>query len=169
MIEGGIFIITPFSIMRKELSNAWYSSLKNEYNHKWMAEAFGSKNKNKELKQFAKDNIGTVHTFQGKEASTVILCLAASDVRNKNGGITWVNSKPNLINVAVTRAKSHFFVIGDQKDWAKGILSSDLQSGYMQMYNNFEEVKSAKLIGYDELLQFDKKLSATKESFYFGA
>lgn len=169
MIEGGIFIITPFSIMRKELSNAWYSSLKNEYNHRWMAEAFGSKNKNKELKQFAKDNIGTVHTFQGKEASTVILCLAASDVRNKNGGITWVNSKPNLINVAVTRAKSHFFVIGDQKDWAKGILSSDLQSGYMQMYNNFEEVKSAKLIGYDELLQFDKNLSATKESFYFGA
>lgn len=169
MIEGGVFIITPFSIMRKELYTAWYTKLKNQENHKWMIKAFGNKNQHKELKDFTKDNIGTVHTFQGKEASTVILCLAASEVRKKNGGITWVNSKPNLINVAVTRAKSHFFVIGDQNDWSKGILSSNLQGGYMRIYNNLEELKSIKIIGYDELLQQEKIKLEVSKPFYFGA
>lgn len=91
-------------------------------------------------KQFVQENIGTVHTFQGKEASTVILCLAASSVRKNTGGISWVNSKPNLLNVAVTRAKHHLFVVGNYKDWAQGPLSYELQNTGMRYFDGVEQL-----------------------------
>lgn len=167
MIEGGIFIITPFSIMRKELTSTWSRYLRDETNHPWMIQAFGKNHQNKPLKQFMSDNIGTVHTFQGKEASTVILCVAASNIRKKNGGISWVNSKPNLINVAVTRAKSHFFVIGNQQDWSKGTLSAELQDGYMHLYQNLNDIKTTAHVSYDEMLKL-RRQRAEANTFYFG-
>ena len=54
-------------------------------------------------------NIGTVHTFQGKEAEIVIFVLGGS----KEGSRNWAASKPNLVNVALTRAKKEFYVVGD--------------------------------------------------------
>lgn len=97
---------------------------------------------------FDKSNIekrvGTVHTFQGKEASVVIFCLAASKARNSMGGLHWANQKPNLINVAVTRAKNHLFVLGNAVDWQTGTFSASmLDQKEMEYYANFEDfVKS---------------------------
>lgn len=56
-------------------------------------------------------NIGTVHTFQGKEAKIVYFVIGTD--KNTDGAADWAFSKPNLLNVAVTRAKQEFYVIGD--------------------------------------------------------
>jgi superfamily I DNA and/or RNA helicase len=62
-------------------------------------------------------HVGTVHTFQGKQAEGVILCLGL-DGKTK-GAANWAASKPNLLNVALTRAKYRFVAIGDKDIWLK--------------------------------------------------
>ena len=72
-----------------------------------------------QLKDRLHDKIvrGTIHTMQGKEAAVIILVLGGS---SENGGAReWAVSKPNLLNVAVTRAKRRLYVIGDRNDWAQ--------------------------------------------------
>jgi superfamily I DNA and/or RNA helicase len=32
---------------------------------------------------------------------------------------SWVSSKPNILNVAVTRAKKRIYIIGDKNIWKK--------------------------------------------------
>lgn len=59
---------------------------------------------------------GTIHKFQGKEADVVFLVLG-SDPKS-TGARNWASEKPNMLNVAVTRAKKRFYVIGNKKLWA---------------------------------------------------
>ena len=63
-----------------------------------------------------KKRIGTVHTFQGKDADTVILILGAQG-DEFSGSRKWAARPSNLINVAVTRAKRRLYVIGSRADW----------------------------------------------------
>ncbi|MCW5221159.1 hypothetical protein D5041_15805 [Verminephrobacter aporrectodeae subsp. tuberculatae] len=68
----------------------------------------------------AADMAGTVHTFQGKEAAVVVLVLGGDP--NKAGAISEFAgnvSKPNLLNVAVTRAKERIYVVGDLALWRR--------------------------------------------------
>ncbi|CDF04901.1 putative uncharacterized protein [Megasphaera elsdenii CAG:570] len=67
-------------------------------------------------------NIGTVHTFQGKEAAIVFLVLGA-DEQSKSAA-NWAVDEPNIMNVAATRAKKEFYIIGDKKMY--GGLGSDV-------------------------------------------
>ena len=60
-------------------------------------------------------NVGTIHTFQGKESEVVILMLGG----RTPGARRWAAEKPNLLNVAVTRAKKELYVIGDIEAWEK--------------------------------------------------
>ncbi|TCV06947.1 AAA domain-containing protein [Samsonia erythrinae] len=68
-----------------------------------------------ELKDWQNKCVGTVHTFQGKENDIVIFVLGCDE--KSNGGAKWAASKPNLLNVALTRAKKHIFIIGDPNVW----------------------------------------------------
>ncbi|WP_461066663.1 DEAD/DEAH box helicase, partial [Streptomyces pseudoechinosporeus] len=67
---------------------------------------------------------GTVHTTQGKEADIVILVLGtgAAQVGSRN----WAAQKPNLLNVAVTRARRRLIVIGDFDAWSRHRYFKDL-------------------------------------------
>jgi superfamily I DNA and/or RNA helicase len=79
-------------------------------------------------KRFVDDNVGTIHTVQGQEANVVILVLGSKP--DKDGARRWAAEKPNLLNVAVSRAKRRLYVIGNKDKWRGlpyfGVLASTL-------------------------------------------
>lgn len=79
-----------------------------------------------------RDNIGTVHTFQGKEAKVVIYMLGCQSDDSANGAIKWVNA--NNVNVAFTRAKEYIYVIGDAPKWAELNKNLAFAQRYLPIY-----------------------------------
>ena len=70
-----------------------------------------------EVESWLRKSVGTVHTFQGKEANIVFFVTGTDE--STDGAANWSCSKPNLINVAVTRAKEEFYIIGDHERLSK--------------------------------------------------
>lgn len=79
-------------------------------------------------------NVGTIHTFQGKEASIVILVLGAD--KNEPGAAKWAFSEPNIMNVAASRAKDEFYIIGN-KNFYKDLTS--VMSSTLSVINKYKE------------------------------
>ena len=69
---------------------------------------------------------GTVHTVQGKEADVVILVLGGNP--SNVGAKIWAASSPNLLNVAVSRARRRLYVVGDRQAWKHHPHFADLSS-----------------------------------------
>ena len=57
---------------------------------------------------------GTIHTMQGKEADVIVFVLGGAT----KGARAWAASKPNLLNVALTRAKEVIYIVGNRENWA---------------------------------------------------
>jgi superfamily I DNA and/or RNA helicase len=67
---------------------------------------------------------GTIHTFQGKEAEIVFFVLGTSP--ENFSARDWVAGTPNMLNVAVTRAKARLYVIGNRRVWGRHRYFSEL-------------------------------------------
>lgn len=87
--KSEIFLISPFKAVVRQLRE--------------IAERFG------EIK------VGTIHTVQGKESDVVILVLGGDP--SKPGAKQWASKRPNLLNVAASRAKRRLYVIGNREAW----------------------------------------------------
>lgn len=90
-----MFVISPFRAVVNGITN----KLPKEFNDGAIS------------KKWLQEHVGTVHRFQGKEADVVFLIIGTD--QDTDGGADWAFSKPNLLNVAVTRARHDFYLIGD--------------------------------------------------------
>ncbi len=105
-----LYLLSPF----RRIKQALHERLRDQ--ERWLAAAGpGFVPKAGELKDWCDDHVGTVHTFQGKEQELVWMVLGCDD--RSLGAAKWASSKPNLLNVALTRAKARFFMIGKPDLW----------------------------------------------------
>lgn len=61
-------------------------------------------------------HVGTLHTFQGREAPTVFLALGCTE--ESRTAVSWAGGTPNMLNVAATRAEDSFYVVGNHGLWS---------------------------------------------------
>lgn len=77
--------------------------------------------------------VDTVHKFQGDEKDVMIYSLVVTD-NSPDSKIRWIDYKvPNLVNVAVTRAK-HLLVIVGNKDYIKRKSNRSCPLGHLVEY-----------------------------------
>lgn len=112
-----LFVITPFRSTRAGLTSFFRRELL-----QGLGEA-GVDVTSRELKSmiqlWLRECVGTIHTFQGKEANTVLLCLGVGSDRKSEGAVDWAGERPNILNVAVTRAKERLYIVADREVWGK--------------------------------------------------
>lgn len=94
--EPSVFVISPFNTVVNKFRQDLYT-------------------RNRDFAQRMQGRIGTVHKFQGKETDVVVLILGCD--QNRMGAVRWASARPNILNVAVTRAKQAIIVIGDEGLW----------------------------------------------------
>lgn len=100
-----IYIITPFRIVANELRQMLLQE-------DALFRAF-----NVDMNDWIKNRVGTIHTFQGKEAEAVIAVLGAP-MKSQQGARLWATSTPNILNVMVSRAKRTMYVVGSRASWS---------------------------------------------------
>ncbi|GIU77495.1 MAG: hypothetical protein KatS3mg005_0733 [Bryobacteraceae bacterium] len=113
-VEPDFYVLTPFVIVADRLrklieeSGVWTAWMQEERQRSWLYQ-----------------RVGTVHTAQGREAEAVFFVLGAPDPRQK-GARDWAGRRPNLLNVAVTRAKEAIYVIGNRSLWREAGVFQEL-------------------------------------------
>ncbi len=85
-----------------------------------------------------KKSVGTIHTFQGSEKKVIIL---STKVCGTQDNINWINKRPNLLNVAVSRAKELFILVGNLYRLEKGKLTRQLVE-HIREYGDILDYKS---------------------------
>lgn len=103
-VAPDLFVVTPFVAVQDGLRRAVEND---EPLAGWL----------KDPRAWAYDRIGTIHTVQGREAEAVFFVLGAQ-MDDQLGARVWAGKQPNLLNVAVTRAKEVLYVIGARDAWS---------------------------------------------------
>jgi superfamily I DNA and/or RNA helicase len=98
-----IFFVTPFRLVQDRLRQV----LKRVADDRGALESSW---------KWSRDNVGTIHVVQGKEAEAVVLVLG-SPSEDAAGARRWAGGEPNLLNVAASRAKQRLYVIGHRGAW----------------------------------------------------
>ncbi|WP_282077161.1 DEAD/DEAH box helicase [Epibacterium ulvae] len=101
--KADLYVVTPFVIVQDNLRREILAS--------GVLEGWVEK-----PRSWAFEHVGTVHTVQGREAAIVFFVLGAQ-MSSQNGARNWAGGRPNLVNVAVTRAKASLYVIGNRQLW----------------------------------------------------
>ena len=97
------YVVTPFVVVQ--------DNLRQELLRSGVLDGWVSK-----PNEWVWEHVGTVHTVQGREAGIVFFVLGAQ-ASSQNGARSWAGSRPNLANVAVTRAQTTLYVIGNRELW----------------------------------------------------
>lgn len=134
------FVITPFVSVKQGM----IKYINEKYLIRWSLHLQMDKNK---LKFALYELIGTIHTFQGKQADMVILLLGGNE--QKLGAISWASERPNILNVAITRAKKLLYVIGSIKLWGNQPHFSKLAAS-LPIVNDGESFKKACFSGLQD-------------------
>lgn len=103
--DPDVFIITPFRIVAQEIKRRLEREIQ-------LFSALGV-----DAREWANSRVGTIHTVQGREADTVILVLGAPKA-SQHGARAWAAGTPNILNVAVSRAKQNLYVVGSHGAWS---------------------------------------------------
>jgi hypothetical protein len=109
-----IYVVTPFVVVADNIRKVL---LNNNVLKRWAQDP----------QAWAYERVGTVHTLQGREAEAVIFVLGAPDPLQV-GARNWAGARPNLLNVAVTRAKEGLYIIGNRNLWRKAGVFESLHS-----------------------------------------
>jgi AAA domain len=114
-IQPNLYIVTPFRVVADNLRKIIKDShiLKS-----WITTDSYS---------WLNERVGTIHTAQGREAEAVILVLGVQG-SDQEGSRVWVGKFPNILNVAVTRAKEVIYVIGNRDLWKEVGVFRELDS-----------------------------------------
>lgn len=113
-VTPDLYIVTPFVVVADQLRRRVRDS---RVLDGWVGDA----------RAWTLERIGTVHTVQGREAEAVIFVLGAP-VQHQTGARGWAGAKPNLLNVAVTRAKERLYVVGNRRLWRAAGLFRELDA-----------------------------------------
>jgi len=113
-IAPDLYVVTPFVIVANGLRRLLGDSAV-------LASAIPN------LDRWTRERIGTIHTVQGREAEAVIFVLGAPN-GDQTGARGWAGKEPNLLNVAVTRAKEAVYVIGNRSLWRSAGVFNDLNA-----------------------------------------
>ncbi|MGK6317188.1 DEAD/DEAH box helicase [Neorhizobium sp. DT-125] len=97
------YVVTPFVVVQDRMREVLRSS---DLLDGWIETPY----------QWVRERIGTVHTVQGREAEAVFFILGAPDAQQR-GARGWAGGRPNLLNVAATRAKEALYVVGNRSLW----------------------------------------------------
>jgi len=110
--SSDLYLITPFVIVADRLRTLLQSEglLRGWVNDEW---------------RWVNERVGTVHTAQGREAEAVIIVLGAPNP-SQTGARNWAGGQPNILNVAVTRAKEGVYVVGNRKLWCRAGVFAEL-------------------------------------------
>ncbi|MVA23656.1 hypothetical protein GOZ92_04330 [Agrobacterium vitis] len=109
------YVVTPFVVVQDRMRDALRTS---GILDGWVDTPY----------QWVRERIGTVHTVQGREAEAVFFILGAPDAQQR-GARGWAGGRPNLLNVAATRAKEALYVVGNRNHWKT--------AGVFQSLDNF--------------------------------
>jgi hypothetical protein len=113
-IAPDLYIITPFVVVQDNLRKLIQDS---QILEGWVEDP----------RQWIRERVGTVHVVQGREAEAVIFVLGAQ-APEQVGARSWAGSRPNLLNVAVTRAKEVLYVVGNGARWRDAGVFRELRS-----------------------------------------
>ncbi|NHZ91886.1 hypothetical protein F2P45_23190 [Massilia sp. CCM 8733] len=107
-----LFLITPFKSVAQGLAGLLKARV-----DEWAGAA-----SDEAVAAWLQGHVGTLHTFQGKECETVLLVLGGKS----DGARQWAAGRPNIINVAATRARRRLYVIGNRQQWSRTPFGSKL-------------------------------------------
>jgi superfamily I DNA and/or RNA helicase len=103
--QPDIYVITPFRVVAHEMRK------------RIAAESDLLRSLGVDSRQWLQERVGTIHTFQGKEAEAVIAILGAPTAAQQ-GARRWAASSPNIFNVMVSRAKEALYIVGSHAAWS---------------------------------------------------